>query len=167
MFTKSATRHNACSLRDSPRTRPCGSRSIMRKILSINLLVACLALSASSDRVGTIVTDQAGPEAPINDPDTGVFNPSEPVAGGGETPNGGSGNTGTGSGGQGTGGGTQGGGSGSSGSGEGGNPGVEPEGGGSGGQPVPEPGTLLLVGSGLAGIGASLLRRRRRREDVA
>jgi hypothetical protein len=31
--------------------------------------------------------------------------------------------------------------------------------GGGGGQPVPEPGTLLLVGSGLAG--AALLRRRR------
>jgi hypothetical protein len=147
----------------------------MRKILTINLLIACLILPACTDHVGTVVTDKAGPEAPINDPDSGVFNPSEPAAGGddpvagntggstnaGGTGGGNSGGTGQGS----SGSGTQPGGGGSPAGGGGGNPGGEPGGGNSGGQPVPEPGTLLLVGSGLAGIGASLLRRRRRRED--
>jgi hypothetical protein len=37
-------------------------------------------------------------------------------------------------------------------------------GGGGGGQPVPEPGTLLLVGTGLAGV--ALLRRRRRQPEA-
>lgn len=143
----------------------------MRKILSINLLIACLTLTACSDHVGTIVTDTVGPEAPINDPDTGGFSPSEPV-GGTKQPSTGGGTAGTGT--EETGGvgeeeptrvgGTQGG-TGGGGTGEGGNPGTEPEGGGNGGQPVPEPCTLLLVGSGFAGLSASLLRRRRRREN--
>ncbi len=153
----------------------------MRKILPINLLIACLTLTACSDHVGTIVVDTVGPEAPINDPDTGGFSPKEPV-GGGTQPRTGGGTAGTGTGDTGgigeeeptrvggTQAGTQGGaqgGAGGGGTGEGGNPGTEPEGGGNGGQPVPEPGTLFLVGSGLAGLSASLVRRRRRRENGA
>lgn len=145
----------------------------MRKTLSINLLLVCLSLTACSDHVGTIVTDTVGPEAPINEPDSGVFSPTEPIAGGeeptgGTTPAGGTVGGGTGETGAANqepiGGGTQGGTAGGAAGGEGGTPGSE--GGGGGGQPVPEPGTLLLVGSGLAGVGASLLRRRRRRENT-
>lgn len=169
----------------APVALSCGPRDTMRKLLSINLLIACLTLTACSDHVGTIVTDTVGPEAPINDPDTGGFSPSEPV-GGGTQPGTGGGTAGTGTGETGgvgeeeptrvggrqggTHGGTHGrtqGGTGGGGTGEGGNPGTEPEGGGNGGQPVPEPCTLLLVGSGFAGLSASLLRRRRRRENGA
>lgn len=137
----------------------------MRKILFINLLIASFVFPACSDGSGTIVTDRIGPEAPINDPDTGVFNPSSPVAGGGSgTPDVGSGQEEPGgSTGGSTGTGPQGGGNGSGNTGEP-NPGGEGSG-NQGGQPVPEPGTLLLFGTGLAGIGASLLRRRRRRDE--
>ena len=144
----------------------------MRKPLSINLLIACLMMTACSDHVGTIVTDQVGPEAPINEPDQGVFSPSDPGAGGSSPVAGGTTGAGTSGGGNGAGGSSQpdpvgGGTAGGTGGGSTGgathNPGLE--GGNNGGQPVPEPGTLLLVGSGLAGVGASLLRRRRRRED--
>lgn len=140
----------------------------MRKILPINLLLlACFVLPSCSDHIGTVALDEAtGPEAPINDPDSGIFDPSGP----GDT-----GSANNGGGGEGGGGQNGGGGTGSGGSGTGkqpGNPngpstvGEEPEGGGGGGQPVPEPGTLLLVGSGLAGISASLLRRRRKRDEA-
>jgi len=145
----------------------------MCKILSLNLLVVALMLTGCSDHVGTTVVDTLGPEAPINEPDTGVFAPTEPVGGGSTQPGTAGGSAGTAAGEPGSGneeptggGGTQGGSSGSGETGEGTIPGSEPGGGGSGGQPVPEPGTLLLVGSGLAGIGASLLRRRRRREEL-
>ena len=138
----------------------------MRKILPINLLLlACFVLPSCSDHIGTVAldADTSGPEAPINDPDAGIFDPTGP----GDT---GSANNGGGDNGQNGGGGTGNGGS-NSGK-QPGNPtgpsgvGDEPDGGGGGGQPVPEPGTLLLVGSGLAGVGASLLRRRRKREEA-
>ena len=141
----------------------------MRKTLFINLMLASLAFTACSEGSGLIVTDTIGPEAPINAPDTGVFTPVEPSPNSTTQPsNGGSAGSGSGEpGGQSEpvgGGGNQGGSSSNTGTGEGGNPGAEP-GGSNGSQPVPEPGTLFLVGSGLAGFGASLLRRRRRREE--
>jgi hypothetical protein len=154
----------------------------MRKFLSINLLIACFALPSCSDGAGTLVTSTDGPEAPINDPDSGVFNPGNGGSNGGSSGGGNTaeptGNGGSGaSGGAGSEGGEQidpggGGGNGSSGANNGGSAGgggssVGQEGGGSSSQPVPEPGTLLLVGSGLAGVGASLLRRRRKREQTA
>ena len=146
----------------------------MRKILLTNLLIASLALHSCSDGSATVVTDRVGPEAPINEPDPSIF--SGTGAGGEETaaPSNGS-ESGTGSPGTGEGGealeeptgGQSGTGNGSGGTGEGPNPGGEGGGGNpSGGQPVPEPGTLLLFGTGLAGIGASLLRRRRRDEET-
>lgn len=149
----------------------------MRKTLTLNLLIASLVFPACSDGAATVVTDRIGPEAPINEPDTGVFNPTGPVAGGegsttGGNTNGGETASGTSTGGtsegtaaqeeQGTG--AQGGGN-SSGSGGEPLPGEEESAAGGGGQPVPEPGTLLLFGTGLAGIGASLLRRRRREDE--
>ncbi|MCK5940557.1 MAG: PEP-CTERM sorting domain-containing protein [Planctomycetes bacterium] len=158
----------------------------MRKLLSFNLLIACLALPACSDGSRAIVATNDGPEAPINEPDTGAFNPpgstgtgSEPTggnpsgsgaSGSGITPEPGEpgeGGNGAGTAGGSLPGGTTGGGNG----GTGGNPSnggstVGNEG-SANGQPVPEPGTLLLFGTGMAGIGASLLRRRRKREPTA
>lgn len=161
----------------------------MPKTLTIHLLLACFAFASCSEHTGTVLQQSSGPEAPINEPDTNVF---EPIAGGGgngggdtseptgngagsgssadpgdptsEPGTGGGGEGGGGQGGNGQGGNGQGGSTGSTGEPGGGNPGEEPTEGGNGGQPVPEPGTLLLVGSGLAGVGASLLRRRRRRD---
>ena len=157
MFFKTAKRHTACSFGNSRRGHLAEVKVIMRKTLLINLLIASLALPACSEKSVTIVTDHIGPDAPINDPDTRAFNPtsnsSDPdptglgnTAGGGQadptnnpddsddSPKLIAGPT----------------------------PGQEGQGNGSGGEPVPEPGTLLLVGSGLAGIGASILHRRRR-----
>lgn len=150
----------------------------MRKNLFYTLLLTC-GFAACADHTGTsIVTD--GPQAPINEPDTRVIEPNGSSAGssnannvtsgGGNGLEGGSGNGGANQGGgAGTGnGGGNGSSAGSSGEGgeggEGGN-GGNPPGGGEGGSPVPEPGTLLLVGTGLAGLAGASLRRRQKKAN--
>jgi hypothetical protein len=122
----------------------------MRQTL-IPTLLLCFAFGACSGHTSAPAgTD--GPAAPINDPDTKVVGQGDGSNGAINDPgNGGSGNTG---------GGAPGGGSGSQGGGSGSQPGGG--GGGSGSSPVPEPGTLLLVGSGLAGLAGISLRRRQR-----
>ena len=152
----------------------------MRTFSKITLLAVSLLLTACADPGAAPIIDDPGPQAPVNDPDTGVFNPpggGNSTSGGGNN-SGGTGSSGTGSGGGNSGGGgsggggggggnSGGGGGGNSGGGGGGNSGGGGgggSGGGNGSQPVPEPGTLILFGSGLAGVGASLLRRRRRAE---
>lgn len=146
----------------------------MRKNLFYTLLLTC-GFAACADHTGTsIVTD--GPQAPINEPDTRVIEPggssgsnSNNATSGGGT--GLEGNSGSGGSNQGGGTGTAGGTGSSAGSGgeggeggDGGN-GGNPPGGGEGGSPVPEPGTLLLVGTGLAGLAGASLRRRQKKAN--
>jgi hypothetical protein len=139
----------------------------MSKILLLTVLLS-IPFAACADRAGSLVITD-GPAAPINEPDTRVFDPTPGEPGisdivGSET--------GTQSGGSGTsvssvpvGGGSVSptGGAGIPGSGSKGEPGGG--GGGGGGGPVPEPGTLLLFGSGLAGLAGISLRRRRKEQS--
>ena len=120
-------------------------------------LAALLALGACADRSsGITATDLGDSPDPIAPPDDTIINGGGGGGGGGTPGGGGGGLPATGGGG---GGGTPGG---------GGNPG----GGGSPGggsnpppaAPVPEPGTMFLVGSGLAGM--ALYRRRQQRKPT-
>lgn len=114
--------------------------------LTTLLTASLLSLAACADHGGGIALG-SNPPSPVNPPDQHLIDPVTGSGGGntGNSTNGG--NTG------GNGGGTQNG---------GGNNGGNPP--GSGGNPVPEPTALFLVGSGLAGL---VLLRRRKQEAKA
>lgn len=143
----------------------------MPKKLLLTLLTV-LPLAACQDHAkGLVVAD--GPTAPINEPDTQVLPtpgetnpiPSETGNGGApatSSPGGSSPSTGTStSGNNNPNGNPQGPGTNGNGQPASNEPGT---GGGNAGSPVPEPGTLLLVGTGLAGLAGASMRRRRRKQ---
>jgi hypothetical protein len=118
----------------------------MRTALLTTALITFLGLGACADHTSSVVALES-PTPPVNPPDDQtVAEPSNT----GSNPGGGTGfNPGGGPG------------SGGPGGNEPGNGGGNPPGGGS---PVPEPGTMLLVGTGLAG--AAFLRRRKQQPKV-
>src|SRR5262249_41798942 len=120
-------------------------------------LLLTLGLAACADhRGGVVAVDNPG-TPPVGPSDQHAIDPVQVVNGPGNTPPPGGGGGGS------AGGSTPPGGGGSTPPGGGGS--TPPGGGGGGsGSPVPEPGTMLLVGTGLAG--AALLRRRRQLKIV-
>jgi hypothetical protein len=135
-------------------------RSPMR-LLPLLAVLAGLTLGACGGGSHTkSIAPASTPPPPVNPPDPGSSGGggSSGTETGGSTTGGGSG--GGGSGGGGSGGSTSGGGS----TGGGGTSGGGTGGGSGGGQPVPEPSTFVLVGTGLAGL--SLLRRRRKTDPT-
>lgn len=150
-----ASRHVGCfvvgSTHHVPRT--------MRLQLTLASLLLTLGFAACADHSGGLIAFD-GPQPPVVPGDQHAVDPVIIPGGGG---GGGGGGTGGGTGGGGTGGGGSGGG-GTGGGGTGGG-GTGGGGGGTPGQPVPEPGTLLLVGTGLAS--AALMRRRRQQQAEA
>lgn len=113
----------------------------MRTNLLLSLLTSVLFAACADHRGDLSAVDV--PQPPVNEPDPGAIGPGTNPPNSVEPPGGGS-----------TGGGNGGGTSGE------GNPGTGTE----GSTPVPEPSTLLLVGSGLAC--AAMLRRRRQTTKV-
>lgn len=140
----------------------------MRTTLLSSLLL-CFGFAACADHAASALVADNNPQAPINQPDTKVITPS---GGSSNSSNGGAegglGEGGSGSGGSGSGGNSGNGGSGSEAGSEGGGLGSGPGGGqgGQGGSPVPEPGTLLLVGSGIAGLAGAAMRRRQKKQEA-
>lgn len=114
----------------------------MRTTLLLSL-TTCVLFAACADHRGDLSTADM-PQPPVNAPDPGAIGPGTNPGNSVEPPGGGS----------------TGGGNGGGNPGEGGNPGTGTE----GSSPVPEPSTLLLVGSGLAC--AAMLRRRRQTTKV-
>jgi len=143
---------------------------MQHRITLVLFSALALAFAGCADHAGSPLAS-GGPSAPINDPDTHLLpNPGENT-GAGAGQSGSSGGTGAArnAGGSSTGSG------GTSGTGEPGatgepstgnqsGGGSNPGSGGQAGSPVPEPGTLLLFGTGLAGLAGASFRRRRRKD---
>ena len=124
----------------------------MRQILLTASLLFSLGLAACADHTGAIASVNPPNNPPIGPSDGNNVNPQPGDDLSNALPDGGGGFNGGGS--------PPGDGGGSGGGGGGGkDPGGGGGGGGPAGSPVPEPGTMLLVGTGLAG--AALMRRRR------
>ncbi|MCA8948105.1 MAG: PEP-CTERM sorting domain-containing protein [Planctomycetes bacterium] len=140
----------------------------MPEKLFLTLLLTLPFAACSNHGRGTLVAND-GPAAPINQPDTQVIEPNggvprgleeEPSSGNETGSTGGSSDVSATS----TAGANSSGGSGGPANGNHGQNGAGQNGGSQSGSPVPEPGTLLLFGTGLAGLAGASLRRRRRRD---